>query len=316
MRNVDIQTPSRLHLGLLGWGPEAARQFGGVGLMIENPGLRLIASNSEKLSATGPLATRALNFAARAIERDPTLSPAQFQIIQAPPEHVGLGTGTQLGLAVVRALTRLSGQGEVSLERLAHLSGRGLRSGIGLHGFEQGGLIVDGGRRTDAGIPPLVIRQQFPPEWRVVLVIPSLSAGLHGSDEIRAFAKLPPIPPSVTDRLCRRVLLGLIPAIAERDLHGFGEAIEAIQAEVGASFSPAQGGIYAHKSLEAIVDQMRRAGLTGVGQSSWGPALYGFFDESMIPQSEQARRIEHLLTDFQYEVAFTRAVPTRKHSTT
>ena len=40
-----------------------------------------------------------------------------------------------------------------SLETLARLSGRGRRSGIGLHGFFHGGLIVDGGRRDEA-IPP------------------------------------------------------------------------------------------------------------------------------------------------------------------
>ena len=42
-RLLRILTPSRLHFGLLGWGPQAPRQFGGVGLMVERPGLEIVA---------------------------------------------------------------------------------------------------------------------------------------------------------------------------------------------------------------------------------------------------------------------------------
>ncbi len=58
----------------------------------------------------------------------------------------------------------------------------------------------------------------------------------------RAFAELPPIAESLTERLCRIVMLGVLPAIVERDLAAFGAAIEELQAHVGASFAPAQGG--------------------------------------------------------------------------
>ncbi len=315
MMTVRIQTPSRLHFGLLGWGPESARQFGGVGLMIDKPGLELVATPSDRLTAEGPLAERALKFASRAIEQDSTLTCAHLQILHAPPEHIGLGTGTQLGLAVARALTQLSGRGVVAIERLAELSGRGLRSGIGLHGFEQGGLLVDGGRRSHEGIPSLIARHAFPAHWGVVLVIPQLTtAGLHGNDEVQAFARLPPIPPSVTDRLCRRVVLGLLPAVVEHDLAAFGEAIEAIQGDVGACFASAQGGIYAHSKLYPIVDWMRLMGLQGVGQSSWGPALYGFFDRAKIDQREQEVRLRTLSDQFECKSIFTQAAVCSDHS--
>ena len=39
MTRCRLRTPSRLHFGLFGWGPEARRQFGGVGLMVDDPGL-------------------------------------------------------------------------------------------------------------------------------------------------------------------------------------------------------------------------------------------------------------------------------------
>ena len=46
----------------------------------------------------------------------------------------------------------------------AALAGRGRRSGIGLHGFAHGGLIVDGGRRSDDALPPLIARLDRPPQ--------------------------------------------------------------------------------------------------------------------------------------------------------
>ena len=109
-------------------------------------------------------------------------------------------------------------------------------------------------------------------------MIPPAGAGLHGSAEVRAFAELPPFPGALVDRLCRLVLLGVLPAVAEGDLARFGEALEALQAGVGEGFAPAQGGVFARPELAEIAEILRGEGLVGVGQSSWGPTLYGFTD--------------------------------------
>jgi beta-ribofuranosylaminobenzene 5'-phosphate synthase len=282
MTRLTLRTPSRLHFGLLSWGSQAPRQFGGVGLMIDAPGLTLTAKPAETWQAIGPLAGRVLEFAGRAsqslLAQGAPVSPAAFEVRQAPPEHVGLGVGTQLGLGVTRLVCELAGISAPTIEELASLSGRGLRSGIGLQGFTHGGLIVDGGRVGPEGIPPLLARLEFPSEWATLVVIPRRDPGLHGFREVQAFANLPPSPDSLTDRLCRLVLLGLLPAVVERDLPRFGDALEEIQRRVGEGFAPAQGGIYARPELEVIVEAMRLEGLKGVGQSSWGPTLYGFSD--------------------------------------
>ena len=188
--------------------------------------------------------------------------------------------GTQLGLSVTRLILEMSRRSNKGIEELAILSGRGLRSGIGLHGFVQGGLIVDGGRARPEGIPPLLARLEFPKEWSILLVIPRRGPSLHGPLELQAFASLPPSPESLTDRLCRLVLLGLLPAVVEHDLPRFGEALEEIQRRVGEGFAPAQGGIFARPESETILENLKREGLRGVGQSSWGPTLYGFTDAS------------------------------------
>jgi beta-RFAP synthase len=211
-----------------------------------------------------------------------------IRITEAPPEHVGLGVGTQLSLAVAAAMVRLAGAPLPSPEDLARLTGRGHRSGIGLHGFQRGGFLVDGGRNTDLDVPPLIARLHFPDEWSILIVQPPGSRGLHGPDEIRAFAELPPIGERTTERLCRIALLGILPSIAERDMPGFGEALEELQALVGASFAPAQGGPYSSPRASEVIHELHRAGLVGCGQSSWGPSLYGFSDRSPTEAGEHA----------------------------
>lgn len=292
---VRITTPSRLHFGLLAYGPGAPRQFGGVGLAITDPGLELSAHRALEWSAAGPLAERALGVATQVAGRlrsqGAAVPPLRIEIHRAPPEHVGLGTGTQLSLAVTRAVFELAGLGALGVEALADVAGRARRSGIGLHGFLQGGLIVDGGRRGGEGVPPLLARLEFPPEWSVLVVIPASRPGLHGPSEAEAFARLPPIPERTTDRLCRLVLLGLLPAVRERDIEQFGAALAEIQAVVGECFAPAQGGRYARPEGEHLAAHLRAQGLHGVGQSSWGPTLYGFSRE---PAEQRAAILERL----------------------
>jgi beta-ribofuranosylaminobenzene 5'-phosphate synthase len=277
---IHIRTPSRLHFGLLGWGPQAGRQFGGVGLMIDSPGLDLVVEPASSWIVEGPRASRIEQLIAHLrvtmAEAGMTVRPAHIRVESVPPEHIGLGVGTQLCLAVARAVSRVAGKTDVSVEQLARWTGRGRRSGIGLHGFEHGGLIVDGGRRNEADIPPLLARVPFPEAWSILIVRPPGESGLHGPEENRAFANLPPITRDVTDSLCRLVLLEILPAVIERDLEAFGAALGEMQARVGACFAPAQGGIYSTAQAPQIVRTLRDLGFVGVGQSSWGPTLYAF----------------------------------------
>ncbi len=308
-----IRTPSRLHFGLLGWCAQARRQFGGVGLMIASPGLELMVEASSAWSVEGPGASRVervvSHLRAALLEAGLTVPPARVRVQSVPPEHVGLGVGTQLCLATARAVLWRAGQTDVSVEELARWTGRGRRSGIGLHGFEHGGLIVDGGRRGEAGapptdgetvggwktahVPPLLARLPFPDDWLILVVRPRGKSGLHGDDENQTFASLPPSPPNVTDSLCRLVLLEILPAVVERDLPAFGAALSELQARVGACFAPAQGGIYSTAHAPRIIDALPDLGFVGAGQSSWGPTLYAFSrcsEQEIVEKAERVRR--------------------------
>ena len=86
----------------------------------------------------------------------------------------------------------------------------------------------------------------------------------------------------------------ILPSVLSRDLACFGDALAELQAKVGTCFAPAQGGIYANARAAAIVDELKQAGFTGVGQSSWGPTLYAFAnssDRDLMASAERLRRL-------------------------
>jgi beta-ribofuranosylaminobenzene 5'-phosphate synthase len=300
MNTLRLRAPSRLHFGLLARGPHAPRQFGGLGLMIDSPGLVIEAEPSHHWLADGPLADRALGVAEQVASRLTEMGlepvPLALSIRQAPAEHVGLGTGTQLGLSVAKLVAIAAGCSDLEAPKLAALAGRGERSGVGLHGFDVGGLVVEGGHLKNGGIAPLLCRMEFPKDWSALIVIPPSPEGLHGYEERQAFAALPPMPDAETDRLCRLVLLGVLPAVAERDMSGFSAALEEIQHRVGSWFAPAQGGVFASRRAEEMVSWLRSQGLKGVGQSSWGPTIYGFTNEG---PEWQVRMLKSLRERFQ-----------------
>ena len=72
--------------------------------------------------------------------------------------------------------------------------------------------------------------------------------------------------------------MALLPALADGDLATFGAALSAIQAITGRWFAPVQGGTFAPGPSEELVRRMAEWGASGVGQSSWGPAVYGIVD--------------------------------------
>ena len=101
-------------------------------------------------------------------------------------------------------------------------------------------------------------------------------AELHGTSETAAFASLPEFPQSKTAELCRRVLLGALPALAEHDFQTFTAAIGALQAEMGAYYASLQGGAYVSPLVASTLDWLGSLGLAGIGQSSWGPTGFAF----------------------------------------
>jgi beta-RFAP synthase len=187
-------------------------------------------------------------------------------------------------LAVARALAEQHGIGTDPVG-LARAVGRGLRSAIGTWTFALGGFIVEGGRRAGGDeIAPLLARFPVPGTWRCVVAVPMGAPGLSGDAEAAAFERLPPPPEREVERVAHLVLMQLLPALVEADLPSFGAALTEVQRVTGAWFAPAQGGVFAPGPSEALVQRMAEWGAAGVGQSSWGPAVYG-----LVGDAEEAR---------------------------
>jgi beta-RFAP synthase len=281
---VEVDAPSRLHFGMFSFGQSSARQFGGAGVMVEQPGLRLRIAAADRFSVAGPLQKRVQATVERLVRawRLRELPACRIQVLDAPPEHVGLGTGTQLALAVMAGLNDFLGGEPLDALSLASLAGRGGRSAIGTYGFVHGGFLVERGKTEDETLSPLEYRVALPDNWRFVLICPHGEHGLSGEGERRAFGDLPPVPPPITEQLRREVAEEMIPAAAAGQFERFSHSVYRFGCQAGMCFAKRQDGPFASPRIARIVEAIRDLGVDGVGQSSWGPSVFALFE------SEQA----------------------------
>jgi beta-RFAP synthase len=194
-------------------------------------------------------------------------------------------------MALATAIAFFSGYKTNSVHELAALANRFPRSGVGIHGFFHGGLIVDKGHPADLSghlqIAAFDSRKYWPSQWEIILLIPNEPAGVWGLEERKAFADLPAPPANEMAHVRDVVYNGFLPAIESSDFASAMTALESLQSTVGGWFAPAQGGsIYGSPLRDQLVKQMRQVGLRGVGQSSWGPTLFGFAQSTLIDSIE------------------------------
>lgn len=265
--SVSVVAPARLHMGFLDLSGALGRQFGSLGVALNEPVTRLIISAGKKNYPENTSVSKYLTTFCKAFSVSDALI---IDIIETIPEHVGLGSGTQMALAVGAGLNAFYDL-KLSVRDIAAVMDRGLRSGIGIGVFEHGGFVVDGGRGENTITPPMLAHFDVPENWRFILVFDERGQGLHGQQEIQAFKTLPPFPRSEVERLSYLLLMQALPAIAEKDLAGFGEVITALQHAVGEHFSPAQGGVFSSNDVAKAMYFLTNSGAVGIGQTSWGP---------------------------------------------
>jgi beta-ribofuranosylaminobenzene 5'-phosphate synthase len=289
---VYVKTPARLHLGLIDLNGDLGRLFGGLGVGIDRPNVVLEAEQSETLAVAGEKTEQVKTLAERFLETYKVKASVSVNVKQVIPEHVGLGSGTQLALAVATALARLF-YVKASVQELAEAMGRGQRTSVGTTIFEQGGFVVDGGICTGENrFPVAIFRQPFPQDWRFVVAIPNINKGLSKTEETQAFKALAPMKAEDAGRMCRLTMMKLLPALVERDIKSFGEALTQIQIVIGDYFASVQGGTYSSQVAAEGIALLQNLGSYGVGQSSWGPAIYG------VIQKEKAKEIESKVKAF------------------
>jgi beta-ribofuranosylaminobenzene 5'-phosphate synthase len=273
-RAARVTTTARLHFGFLDPSGRGKRPFGSFGLSLDRPKTSLMLAPAQALEASGPESERALRYLQTLAQSCGGKSAYKLEIEEAIPSHAGLGSGTQLALAVGAAFAALEGL-PLDPAQIAARLGRGARSGIGIATFQQGGAVLDSGPR-DGRLPELVRRVEFPARWRVLLIFDPETRGFAGLEESSAFAALPSFPEAETEELRRRVTQGALKALAAENFEKFCEQIGHLQARMGRYFGPVQGGAFTSARVSEAIDWLRRRGLTGVGQSSWGPTGFAF----------------------------------------
>jgi len=272
---VRVRAPCRLHFGMFSFGHPDQPQFGGIGVMVGPPNVNVTITPADCFRVAGNMTFRVRQFVEMASSawQLPGLPGCEVQV-QSPRDHIGLGVGTQVGLAVAAGLRRFFQLSDLPPNELALSVGRGTRSGVGTHGFHHGGLLIDAGKSGGESLGRLAHRVAVPESWRFVLVSPGDQQGLTGDVEANAFARLPPVPKEVTPQLWRIAEEEMIPAAASSDCEAFGDAVYRFGRLAGECFAPVQGGPFASREIARLIQSIRSVGVPGVGQSSWGPTIF------------------------------------------
>ncbi len=305
---VRLSAPARLHLGFLDPAGSLGRRFGSLGLVVNGfeTEIELSASTCEQVSSSADTDPAEVDRAAgylRVLQRHTGRhEPLRLRLLKMLPAHAGFGSGTQLALAIGRAFAHWHGL-NVSTPTLARWLGRGSRSGIGIAGFDEGGLLVDGGPGADGQPGMMLARIAVPADWRVLVVQDTAQQGLWGADENHAIATLPPLPASLSADICHQVLMRVLPGAAGAEFAPFAAGVTRIQKILGEHFAPAQGGAsFTSPAVGRLVEWIgeampasdpaaatrnaSEAAKAAIGQSSWGPT--GF---AILPSQSRAEAV-------------------------
>lgn len=280
---MRLTTGCRVHLGLLDLNGGLGRVDGGIGIGLNEPGIEATANHSDQLSVTGPLSER-VQMGAQLMIDYINGTPADVTVEKGIPQHVGLGSGTQAMLAGAAIIAQLNNH-DLTTRDLAEITGRGGTSGIGTAAFDSGGFILDGGHNfdqkedflpssaADTPPPPIISRLQFP-DWEMKLIIPE-GEGSYGSDELDVFAEECPIPADEVAKICRIVLMKLIPAVKQAQFVDFRDSLAEIQ-KIGFKYRE----ISRQPISKQLIKYLHDCGYAA-GMSSFGPAVLAVHPNSV-----------------------------------
>ncbi|MHA1168609.1 MAG: beta-ribofuranosylaminobenzene 5'-phosphate synthase family protein [Candidatus Hodarchaeales archaeon] len=295
-RILEITTPSRLHFGLIDLNGEYGRIDGGTGVSLDNPCwvLRFETNDHFSFDPNDKISPGSLKeYDIEQVFATFTDLPVKcsIKVISAIPPHVGLGSHTQLKMAVVKGITALNDIEMDDDEIISH-AGRGGTSGIGVRAFLNGGFVCDLGHSfgtngekeefapssasKDVKAPPVLLNTKIPEEWVFIVTIPGIKEGASGSREISIFKEFCPISGSDVGEVSRIVLMSILPGILQNDIVSFGRGLELLQ---GTGFKKIEIDLQ-EPVIKSLFSLLTKEGAIGTGMSSFGPAVYALVDNS------------------------------------
>lgn len=271
MSVLKINAGSRLHFGLICGTADSGWQYGGLGLMIDQPSWSIAVQRADQtnIHADEKVRQRIQQVLDRRSSMGEANGPVDIRVEKAALLHNGLGSGTQLTLAIATALEILQGNGRPAAHQIAEKYDRARRSCVGTRGFDRGGLIVDRGRHVDE-LPECI---EFPTAWKMVLVAPEQSEGMSGPKEERFFGKQPPLEKHLVSKLAHLIENMIVPAVHHRQYDVFAAGLAEYGTLAGDFYADEQGGLYSSPLLSHLAADLEDAGYGAGVQSSWGPTI-------------------------------------------
>jgi len=270
------------------------RMNGGIGFAINDPQLVLSISTSESFQLIDTRCTQLSKNQYKTLSQNIEKVRSQYlfkdnisvQISGETKSHYGFGSETLIRLSCLEALFILN-DCKYDPKLLIRLSGRGGTSGIGIHTYFKGGMILDIGRKYEVksfnpsnyaegrNKVPLLLKRTPMPKWNIGLCIPSEISLKSDSEEKDFFDKTCPIANTQVYETLYHVVFGLNAAIEENDILTFCSALKNVQncawkyaerKQYGAELSKLESGLY-------------NSGAMSVGMSSLGPCLFFIADD-------------------------------------
>ena len=272
MRMIKIKTPARLHFGVINIKNADFRFYGSLGLALENPYNLIEILPSNKLSFNNFKRNDIIERVKSLVDKTPLERKISVNLIKEIPAHVGLGSTTQLTLAISEGYFLANNLNFDPYKYAADLQ-IGKISGIGLGAYLYGGFLIDKGKNSPDEIPIIEFRSEFPDDWAFILILDKSKKRVYGEEETEFFKTLP-ITPSKRIIEMLKIIKRIKISLKDHDIAEFGKNLTELQYNVGLNFYEAQKGIFVN---EEYVDILIKTGAYGVGQSSWGPVVYGLF---------------------------------------
>jgi len=289
VESVDIKAYARLHMGFFNLNGEQGRRFGSLGIGLDWPYTKIkISRGRGNFTTQKDMDADTLQHIEKRKKALLThlniKEEVTIEAIEQIPRHAGLGSGTQMALAIGTGLNSLFNQ-SMTLSDIANITGRGQRSGIGIGTFSQGGFVLDGGRGDHTQLPPIIAQHAVPDDWRFILIFDPSFEGVHGHAEVSAFQSLANQSLIKTQTLTHRILTKALPSLLEQDIAAFGEVMNDLQNYNGEYFAPAQGDKYASQPVAEVLAYLNTQGVACVGQSSWGPTGFAMIKDQAEAES-------------------------------
>ena len=286
-KNISIQivSPARLHFGFLDLTKNKQKSFGGIGVTINKFNTIINLKKYHKLVINGDKSNKVFNLVKKFCKINQIKSNYLINIEKTIPEHIGLGSGTQMALSIGMAINKLNNL-NLNILEIGTMLGRGMRSNIGIGSFIQGGFLIDLGIKNK--FLPVFKKVNFPNEWKILL-IKSKNKGLHGNKEQKAFKLLQKSNNKIIG-LHYLVLMKMYPSLIKQNFNEFSKCITEMQNYMGKYFNKMQGGKYSSAIISKIINFLKKEKTLGYGQTSWGPTGFAFFSNN-----DKAKKIKNAL---------------------